>query len=40
MVLEAPTRQQRALLAEAAEDFALANPGVDAQIEIDPLSQS
>ena len=40
MVLEAPTRQKRALLAEAAEDFALANPGVDAQIEIDPLSQS
>ena len=40
MVLEAPTRQQRALLAEAAENFALANPGVDVQIEIDPLSQS
>jgi hypothetical protein len=40
MVLEAPTRQKRALLAEAAEDFALVNPGVDAQIEIDPLSQS
>ena len=40
MVLEAPTRQQRALLAEAAENFALSNPGVEAQIEIDPLSQS
>ncbi|MFZ9314375.1 MAG: replication restart helicase PriA [Burkholderiaceae bacterium] len=40
LVLEAPTRQQRALLAQAAESFALDNPGVEALIEIDPLSQS
>ncbi len=40
MVLEASTRQQRALLAEAAESFALANPGTEVQIEMDPLSQS
>jgi len=40
MVLEAPTRMQRALLAEAAEGFVLAHPGVEVQIEIDPLSQS
>lgn len=40
LVLEAPTRHQRALLVEAAEAFALAHPSVEVQIEIDPLSQS
>jgi primosomal protein N' (replication factor Y) len=40
LVIEAPTRGCRALLAQEAESYAQRYPGVDLQIEIDPLSQN